>query len=183
MLKGFISKGKKIQVKDAPSELKEVPTPQEEFLDKKPSVITSEVKESLRPVEEQGKPVAIRRMFQKKPVVIKEEKEVISEGEPVIKPKAEKKLPEGLDKLLEDDYDDAIKRLGKLILEEEKGDPYEHETPTAYVPETRRGFSEFIKMQYEDYILKPISEQEPTPAGEKYPYQKFVREYIRQSSP
>ena len=191
MLKGFISKGKKIQVKEAPSELKEVPTPQEEFLDKKPSVITSEVKESLRPVEEQGKPVAIRRMFQKKPVVVKEEKpvvvkeekEVISEGEPVIKPKAEKKLPEGLDTLLEDDYDDAIKRLGKLILEEEKGDPYEHETPTAYVPETRRGFSEFIKMQYEDYILKPIAEQEPTPAGEKYPYQKFVREYIRQSSP
>ena len=34
MLKGFISKGKKVEVKEAPPELKEVPTPQEEFLDK-----------------------------------------------------------------------------------------------------------------------------------------------------
>lgn len=189
MLKGFISKGKKVQAKEAPPELKEVPTPQEEFLDKKPSVVTTEVRESLRPVEEQGKPVAVRRMFQrvpKEPTAVVPKKTVlepVKEVEPVVKPKVEKKVDVDLDKILEDDYDDAIKRLGKLILEEEKGDPYDHESPDAYVPESRRGFSEFIKMQYEDYILKPIGEQAPTPAGEKYPYQKFVREYIRQASP
>lgn len=44
MLKGFISKGKKVEAKEAPRELKEIPTPQEEFLDKKPSGITTDLK-------------------------------------------------------------------------------------------------------------------------------------------
>ena len=32
-------------------------------------------------------------------------------------------------------------------------------------------------------MLKPVHLQEPIEAGEKYPYQKFIREYIRQASP
>ena len=190
MLKGFISKGKKVQIREAPPELKEVPIPQEEFLNKKPSVMTSEIKESLKPVErDETKPTAIRRMFQAKAPVVKVEKEVVKEQaikEESVKEEAVKEeKPKGFNikQILEDDYDDAIKKLGTLILEEEKGDHYEKDEPQAYVPETRRGFSEFIKMEYDDFILKPISEQAPTPAGEKYPYQKFVREYIRQASP
>jgi len=82
-----------------------------------------------------------------------------------------------------EDYTEALERLSSLILEEEKGDHYEKEAAVAYVPDTRRGFSEFIKEEYSAYMLKPVGEQMPTPEGEKYPYQKFIREYIRNASP
>ena len=74
------------------------------------------------------------------------------------------------------------KEIAGLILAEEKKDPYNTTVPTAYVPQTRRGFAEFIKLQYAPYILPegPIQSGE----GDKYyPYQKFVRDYMRKEAP
>jgi hypothetical protein len=55
--------------------------------------------------------------------------------------------------------------------------------PSPIYPETRRGFANFIKMTYDDFILPPPSEAQPLKPGDKYPYQKFIREYMRQASP
>jgi hypothetical protein len=66
---------------------------------------------------------------------------------------------------------------------EELEDPYENPAPRAYLPETRRGFANFIKMTYEDFILPPPDQAESLKSGDKYPYQKFIREYMRQASP
>jgi hypothetical protein len=176
-LKGIVKKdGQKQSVKEAPPELKDVQPQQEEFLDVKPSAITTVVKEMFRkpkPVksEESTKPLTETPSIEKK-----EEKKVVEKKEKT-------EAPVDLETLLEEDYDEALNKLGKLILEEDKGDPYVNEVPTAFVPESRRGFSEFIKQNYNDFMLKPIGEQDPVAPGDKYPYQKFVREYIRQASP
>jgi ribA/ribD-fused uncharacterized protein len=72
--------------------------------------------------------------------------------------------------------------MADLILEEETKDPYSTQVPTAYVPQTRRGFSEFIKGTYTSFELPegPIT----IPEGDRfYPYQKFVRDYMRNDSP
>jgi len=168
-LKGFLSKGKKIEAKVAPPELREVPTPQEEFLDKKPSALTTAVKEMF------GKP--------KKEVVDIPPVKTLS----VIPQKQERKTREEkiqeVEEAVDEEYDETLKKLEKLILEEDKGDHYVNEEPRAYIPETRRAFSKFIKHEYEDFMLKPIGEQEPVKPGENYPYQKFIREYMRQASP
>jgi len=74
------------------------------------------------------------------------------------------------------------KEMAILIQKEEKRDLYNTQIPAAYVPQTRRGFSDFIKLQYKPFILPagPIQ----VPEGEKYyPYQKFVRDYMRQEAP
>jgi hypothetical protein len=168
-LKGFLSKGKKIEAKVAPPELREVPTPQEEFLDKKPSALTTAVKEMF------GKP--------KKEVVDIPPVKTVS----VIPQKQERKTREEkiqeVEEAVDEEYDETLKKLEKLILEEDRGDPYVNEEPRAYIPETRRAFSKFIKQEYEDFMLKPIGEQDPVKPGENYPYQKFIREYMRQASP
>jgi len=168
-LKGFLSKGKKIEAKVAPPELREVPTPQEEFLDKKPSALTTAVKEMF------GKP--------KKEVVVIPPVQTVS----VVPQKQERKTRQEkiqeVEEAVEEEYDETLKKLEKLILEEDRGDPYVNEEPRAYIPETRRAFSKFIKHEYEDFMLKPIGEQEPVKPGENYPYQKFIREYMRQASP
>lgn len=175
-LRGIIKRdGEKQKAKEAPPELKEVQPQQEEFLDAKPSVMTTVVKEMFKkakPVKAEISTVPII------PTATTEKKEV---------QKVEKKLdsepaPE-LKTVLKEDYDDALKKLEDLIIEEDKGDHYENEVPKAYIPESRRGFSEFIKQNYSDFTLKPINEQEPVTPGDKYPYQKFVREYIRNASP
>jgi hypothetical protein len=79
--------------------------------------------------------------------------------------------------------DPQLKKLGEGFLLEELEDPYENPAPQAYLPETRRGFSSFIKMTYNDFILPPPSEAKALEPGDKYPYQKFIREYMRQASP
>ena len=173
-LKGFISKGKKIQAKEAPPELKEVPEQQEEFLDTKPSVMTTTVRQMFgtqKPkvdVTKSTVPIVPTATMEKK-----EEKEELSKSKK--------------DKIIVDisgSYEETLKKLGDLILEEEKGDDiYINEIPKAYIPESRRGFSEFIKENYSDFMLKPVQEQEPIAYGDKYPYQKFIREYIRNASP
>jgi hypothetical protein len=77
-----------------------------------------------------------------------------------------------------------LQEMATLIRSEEKENPYEQKVaPAAFVPETRRGFSSFIKQTYENFTLEPTESATPTEAGEKYPYQKFVREYMRQDSP
>jgi ribA/ribD-fused uncharacterized protein len=74
------------------------------------------------------------------------------------------------------------KALGRLIRKEETKDLYNTSVPEAYVPQTRRGFSDFINVLYSPFKLPegPIV----NPPGEQYfPYQKFVRDYMRQAAP
>jgi len=174
-LKGFIKRGEKVLAKEAPLELKSIAPQQEEFLDAKPSVLTTTVKQMFgKPkasIEKSVAPiiptVTIEKKLETKAIEIEEKKQP---------------LPK-LENVLEEDYNEALQKLSDLILEEEKGDHYVNEIPKAYVPDTRRGFSDFIKGEYDTFMLKPVSEQEPIEPGDKYPYQKFIREYIRQSSP
>jgi len=168
-LKGFISKGQKVQGTVVPEELKDVPTPQAEFLEKKPGPVTT----------------AIKDMFKsKKESLEKSTKPLVSTvGIEPTKVEAKVEKVKEVEEKLEESYDETLKKLEKLIVEEDKGDHYENEIPGAYVPESRRGFSEFIKQEYDDFTLKPIGEQDPVASGDAYPYQKFIREYIRQSSP
>lgn len=90
---------------------------------------------------------------------------------------------EGLAEMLEKaELGGDLKEMADLILEEESKDPYSTQVPTAYVPQTRRGFSEFIKGTYTSFELPegPIT----IPEGDRfYPYQKFVRDYMRADSP
>ena len=80
--------------------------------------------------------------------------------------------------------DPNLEEMAKLIREEETKNPYENPAgPEVFIPETRRGFSKFIKETYDDFMLEPTENASPTEAGDKYPYQKFIREYMRQSSP
>ena len=82
-----------------------------------------------------------------------------------------------LDRLPEEEKEMAV-----LIRKEEARDLYNTQVPEAYVPQTRRGFADFIKLQFKPFILPsaPIQVAE----GEKYyPYQKFVRDYMRKEAP
>jgi hypothetical protein len=75
-----------------------------------------------------------------------------------------------------------LREMAELIAAEESKNLYNTAVPEAYVPETRRGFSEFIKQTYSPFELPevPVDIAE----GEKYyPYQKFVRDYMRKESP
>jgi hypothetical protein len=103
------------------------------------------------------------------PVAAKPPPAVITEGEKVAKIAAIQ--------------DPMLHALGEGFMLEELEDPYENPAPQAYVPESRRGFANFIKMTYDDFILPPPSESVPLKPGDKYPYQKFIREYMRQASP
>ena len=75
--------------------------------------------------------------------------------------------------------DEALNQIAAEYAAERGKDPYTNPAPAAYVPESRRGFSDFIKLNYSDFVLNAL----PVAPGDKYPYQKFVREYIRQASP
>ena len=71
-----------------------------------------------------------------------------------------------------------LKEMSELIVKGMSDNLYNTEVPVAYVPQTRRGFAEFIKTSYAPFELPdgPIT----IPEGEKYyPYQKFVREESR----
>ena len=77
--------------------------------------------------------------------------------------------------------DEDTEKMIDLIRDDKYKNRYtSKEGPAVYVPETRRGFSEFIKVTYDSFSLKPGVETKP---GENYPYQKFVREYMRGESP
>ena len=75
-----------------------------------------------------------------------------------------------------------LKEMSELIVKGMSENLYNTEVPVAYVPQTRRGFAEFIKTSYAPFELPdgPIT----IPEGEKYyPYQKFVRDYMRKEAP
>ena len=74
-----------------------------------------------------------------------------------------------------------IEEMGTLIVTEEKRDLYGTTAPTAYVPQTRRGFSDFIKLQYKPYILTDMMKVNKD--DKFYKYQEFVRDYMRNAAP
>ena len=198
--KGFAFKGSKLKPKQAPEELRDLPTPQDEALSVKPTGMTTakigflQKKEAVllkpKPVVPvpKAKPIApttTQKKFEFKkaaPTITAEEskeveEESVEDTETAESKEAEEEAFEELE--LTGDLDE----MAALIREEETKDPYEDTPPPAYVPESRRGFSEFVKETYDNFMLDAAAAANPTPTGEKYPYQKFVREYMRQASP
>ena len=203
--KGFAFKGSKLKPKQAPEELRDLPTPQDEALSAKPTSVTTakigflQKKEAViaaKPppklkgvaakatepvvppaVEEVPADTVARKKFQFKrplaPIPVPESKEA----------EEETKEAEDEDDFEEPEFTGDLDEMASLIREEETNDPYEGAPPPAYVPESRRGFSEFVKETYDSFMLDAAAAANPTPTGEKYPYQKFVREYMRQASP
>lgn len=172
--RGFTFKGRKVQVQMAPQELREMPKPDEELLDKKPGVMTTAIRTMFAKPEK--KEVSIEPLVKTETVV----KDTLVKPVPTVFKKRVEPPLEDLSTTLE--FEDVLERLENLILLEDKGNPYEVKTQKTYVPETRRGFANFIKETYDAFTLKPGAEPD-TVSGDKYPYQRFVREYIRQSSP
>jgi hypothetical protein len=74
-----------------------------------------------------------------------------------------------------------LEEMATRIVEEEKKDPYSTADPPAYVPQTRRGFSDFIKLQYKPYILTDTMKVNKD--DKFYKYQEFVRDYMRNAAP
>jgi predicted NAD-dependent protein-ADP-ribosyltransferase YbiA (DUF1768 family) len=108
--------------------------------------------------------------------------EPLSELEPPAPPSVAKLVKElALEEIPTTDFTGELKEMGDLIRAEEKKNPYENpDGPKGYIPQTRRAFSEFIKENYDRFMLSPDIKTAP---GDKYPYQKFVREYMRNDSP
>ena len=161
----------KAKVSIMPKELKDVPKPQDEFLDTKPSKITT----AVRAMFEKPKPSIEKSVAPiEKTVGLETKKEVVvAKEEPVAVAKEEPK----------EEQTEILKKLEKLILDEEKDNVYTNDVPKAYIPESRRGFSNFIKLNYKEFMLESIHKQKEVESGDKYPYQKFIREYMRQASP
>ena len=153
--------------------------------------------ESIRPVITSATSYVARPMFslpKMKDVVPKNKNKQIKPSN-TSKPSKQSlpKLAEVLEKheegVVEDDdifgrLTDDLKEMGELIIkgETETENLYDTEVPVGYVPQTRRGFSDFIKSAYAPFELPngPIT----IPEGEKYyPYQKFVRDYMRKEAP
>jgi hypothetical protein len=198
--KGFKFVGKTKQVEKAPEAF--INLPATEGTDIKPSKMTTALNKTIE------KP-AIEGMFARKPVVAIKQKAPIlpviqklsilkAPIEETVEPPTEAPIEETVEppplvkkkkfKVKKPaEYgsfeDPNLDEMARLIREEESKDPYEATPVKAFVPETRRGFSEFIKETYKGFTLEPTEKALPTEAGEKYPYQKFIREYMRQSSP
>ena len=102
-------------------------------------------------------------------------------------PKAPKVLDKPVDKVVEDTdkkprFSADLEEIRELILDEESNDAVYNELPkNGYVPSSRRGFSSFIKETYASFMLDPTTTADPD--QEKYPYQRFIREYMRNDSP
>ena len=191
--KGF---GKKFGVgRIAPPELRDLPKPSEEALGMRAGPITSVARAmfanpSKKPVKKNIKKAATPPKAVKAPIVLTEELEGVQEPEKAEKAEKAEEMPKEEDKELADMLDAAdikgltgeLKEMGDLIIENETTNLYNTEVPTAYVPQTRRGFSSFINGTFTEFELPdgPIN----IPEGEKYyPYQKFVRDYMRKESP
>ena len=69
--------------------------------------------------------------------------------------------------------------LARVKQEKDKS-PYEIKLPATFVSSSRRGFREFITQTFRRYTMPTKTPHVP---GDKYPYQKFVREYMRQETP
>lgn len=198
--KGFSFRGSK--VKAAPPEYK-IPPPTFEPAALKPGPITSGLKASVgeekvaaRPSIARGmfstaatnapaapslKPKTAARSIAAKPTeeptsafVTAPKRTVVKEPEPA--------LSTAFVDMLETLEDSDLKEMGTLIKKEESRDLYSSAVPEAYVPQTRRGFSDFIKMTFRTFELPEGAIT--IPEGEKYfPYQKFVRDYMRMEAP
>jgi hypothetical protein len=115
----------------------------------------------------------------------------IKRVKPAVLPKAAKvvnTVTENLsvDKVVDKDkkprFSGDLEELRELILDEESNDTVYNELPkNGYVPTSRRGFSSFIKENYASFMLDPTTTADPD--QEKYPYQRFIREYMRNDSP
>jgi len=94
---------------------------------------------------------------------------------------------EASDDILGDIESDDLNEMKVLIENEKKGynedgeDKFYEPTPSSYVHTTSRGFSDFIKQTYSSFMLDPSTTAPPD--QEKYPYQRFIREYMRNESP
>jgi hypothetical protein len=174
----------KTRVQLAPPELSDAPKPQDEALDTEPSrVVTSMFQKKKSIPEKSVAPITKTATLEPKQHEEKKpEVKLEAEEEPLVENEEQ-----GVKKMFESTgkgkYNDALLKLEALILEEDRGDHYVNEAPDAYVPESRRGFSKFIKMEFEEFMLEPLEKTKPVEAGDKYPYQKFIREYMRNASP
>ena len=151
--------------------------------------------ESIRPVITSARSYVARPMFSvpKTKEAVPKTKEAVPKNknkQNTSKPSKQPlpKLAEVLEKQEDEDIfgglTDDLKEMGELIIkgETETENLYDTEVPVGYVPQTRRGFSDFIKSAYAPFELPngPIT----IPEGEKYyPYQKFVRDYMRKEAP
>ena len=194
--KGFSMKSSKI--KKAPVALADVPTPQEEAVSMEASPITSSTKAMFAKPDAAAAPkvaaaapkvaaAASKVAAAKANVKVKQtakilEKEMLKPEEPRPAPAPPAKVSQKLEILAKMESSE-LKKLGEGFMLEELQDPYTNPAPRAYVPETHRNFSKFIKMNYADFILPPPGQGPAIQPGDKYPYQKFIREYMRQASP
>ena len=185
--KGFGFKGKNRPVEPLPEDLREKAR---EKQDTRPERVASMFGKSPEPVgyvykrSASVKPKGVAAVAQKAPPVAT--RDAIPETEAVVAPVPEEAPPPAkedfaVEEIPKVDFEGDLKEMGDLIRGEEKKNPYENpDGPKAYIPQTRRAFSEFIKENYERFALNPGDETAP---GDKYPYQKFVREYMRNDSP
>lgn len=128
-----------------------------------------------------AKPVAIAKPVPPPRAAQPEGKEAEEEEEEKGKSAAAEELaPPGTEKLAA--LPEDLRTMADLILEEEAKNLYSAEVPEVFVSDTRRGFANFVQDTYKVFALPagPIE----IPEGEKYyPYQKFVRDYMRRESP
>jgi len=90
---------------------------------------------------------------------------------------------------------EPLQALAEPIVDEDYGNPYvQKKAPAAYVPTTRRGFSDFIETTFRTFTLPPPPDEPDfdlcakqgaggQAKAEIYLYQQFIREYMRQESP
>ena len=195
--KGFAFRGNKKKVEEVPEQLRETIVQERDSI--KAAKITTAVRSMfgrpaapVQPTYSKGAVATAKEKKAEKQATERAQKPQVSatalspvESAPVVPPiknlvqGAFEDIPAPTNK-----FTDDLLEMATLIEQEEGKNPYEQpEAPKTYVPETRRGFSEFIKETYDEFMLKTGDDREVTPAGEKYPYQKFIREYMRQASP
>jgi hypothetical protein len=192
--KGFAFRGNKKKVEEVPEQLRETIVQERDSI--KAAKITTAVRSMfgkpaapVLPTYSKGAVATAKEKKAEKQATERAQKPQVSatalESAPVVPPV--KNLVQGAFKDIPvptNKFTDDLLEMATLIEQEEDKNPYEQpEAPKTYVPETRRGFSEFIKETYDEFMLKTGDDRTPTPAGEKYPYQKFIREYMRQASP
>lgn len=204
--KGRVFRGKTLKVEKAPEALRELPA--QEALDTKPAPMTTAVRAMFAkptPVIAAPRKAPKVSVPGPKPTSAAVAAPIVPSTVPPSKPKFQFKrsvpvsvaVDEGVSEGKEGDVDEDAafedvseadlkgewKELAERIQEEERADPYVSVPPPAYVPASRRGFSEFIKQNFEEFMLEANPDDSKMIPGDKYPYQKFVREYMRQASP
>ena len=198
--KGFSFKGNKKKVEEAPEQLKESVLQKRDSVE--PVKITTAVGSMfgkpaapVNPTYSKSATAAAKEKKAKKEALVELQKARIATAvtdtaipldEAPVAPPVEGLVKDAFENIEAptNEFTDDLREMATLIEEEESKNPYEQkEAPAAYIPETRRGFSGFIKQNYASFMLKTGDDKVATPAGEKYPYQKFIREYMRQASP